>query len=64
MRQMHQISALDRLVEMRGGTVMAKGEGECRGADFIVTLPLAVAGFDEHLVKPAEFDALRSVIAG
>ncbi len=43
------LSIVRSLVEMHGGTVSARSEGEGRGATFTVTLPLLAAGADaEH----------------
>jgi signal transduction histidine kinase/CheY-like chemotaxis protein len=48
------LSIVRHLVEMHGGTVEAKSEGEGRGASFVVTIPLAPAkAVDEERMKAA-----------
>ncbi|KYF59638.1 hypothetical protein BE04_04855 [Sorangium cellulosum] len=42
------------LVELHGGTIEARSEGEGRGATFLVRLPLVASRLDEQGARPAE----------
>jgi hypothetical protein len=52
------------LVELHGGTVVAKSAGVGLGSEFTVSLPLAAAaGFDDFLVKPVDPEALARLLS-
>jgi signal transduction histidine kinase/CheY-like chemotaxis protein len=46
------LSLVDRLVKMHGGTVKAKSEGEDKGSEFLVRLPLRATQADEKMQQP------------
>ncbi|PTR17225.1 PAS domain S-box-containing protein [Nitrosospira sp. Nsp2] len=46
------LSLVDRLVKMHGGTVEARSEGEDKGSEFVVRLPLRQAQASEKVQQP------------
>ncbi len=66
------LSLVKGLVEMHGGSVKGKSEGEGRGSEFVVTLPVAATvadgaseakvGVKEEAVKEVESPQVRSVL--
>jgi len=50
------LSIARRLIEMHGGTIVARSEGENRGSEFIITLPVAVR-MQESAPPPAANDS-------
>jgi signal transduction histidine kinase/CheY-like chemotaxis protein len=46
------LSLVDRLVKMHGGTVKARSEGEDKGSEFLVRLPLRQTQTDEKMQQP------------
>jgi len=46
------LSLVDRFVKMHGGTVEARSEGEDKGSEFIVRLPLRQTQTDEKMQQP------------
>ena len=53
------LTLVKKLVELHGGSVSAASEGEGKGSEFVVRLPLA-----RERVKPAETDEKRSNLPG